>query len=37
MGKDRLSNLALLYIHYDFCVDLDKVVDSGIVRVLPTL
>ena len=28
MGKDRLSNLALLHIHYDFCIDLDKVVDS---------
>ena len=28
MGKDHLSNLALLHIHYDFCIDLDKVVDS---------
>ena len=28
MGKDRLSSLALLHIHYDFCIDLDKVVDS---------
>ena len=27
MGKDRLSNLALLHIHYDIPVDLDKVVD----------
>ena len=28
MGKDRLSYLALLHIHYDLPVDLDKVVDS---------
>ena len=28
MGKDRLSSLALLHIHYDFCIHLDKVVDS---------
>jgi len=28
MGKDRLSNLALLHIHYDYCIDLDKVADS---------
>ena len=27
MGKNRLSNLALLHIHYDTPVDLDKVVD----------
>ena len=27
MGKKRLSNLALLHIHYDAPVDLDKVVD----------
>ena len=27
MGKDHLSNLALLHIH-DFCIDLDKVIDS---------
>ena len=28
MGKDRLSNLALLHIHYHFPVDLDKAVGS---------
>ena len=28
MGKDRLSYLALLHIHYDLPVDLDKVVDT---------
>ena len=28
MGKDRLSYLALLHIHYDHSVDLDKVVDN---------
>ena len=28
MGKDRLSYLALLHIHYNLPVDLDKVVDS---------
>ena len=27
MGKSRLSNLALLHIHYDTEVDLDRVVD----------
>ena len=27
MGKDGLSNLALLHIHYDTSVGLDKVVD----------
>ena len=27
MGKCRLSNLALLHIHYDTPVDLDRVVD----------
>ena len=27
MGKNRLSSLALLYIHYDTPVDLDQVVD----------
>jgi len=27
MGKYWLSNLALLHIHYDTPVDLDKVVD----------
>ena len=27
MGKNRLSILALLHIHYDTPVDLDKVVD----------
>ena len=28
MGKDHLSNLALLHIHYEYCIDLDKVEDS---------
>ena len=27
VGKDRLSFLALLHIHYDTAIDLDKVVD----------
>ena len=27
MGKARLSNLALLHIHYDMEIDLDQVVD----------
>ena len=27
MGKNQLSNLALLHVHYDTPVDLDKVVD----------
>ena len=27
MGKNQLSNLALLHIHYDTPVDLDEVVD----------
>ena len=27
MGKDRLSHLALLHIHYDVPIDLDDVVD----------
>ena len=27
MGKKRLSNLALLHIHYDAPMDLDKVED----------
>ena len=26
MGKDRLSSLALLHIHYDTAVDFDEVV-----------
>ena len=28
MGKDRLSHLALMHIHYDTPIDLDKVVDA---------
>ena len=27
MGKKQLSNLALIHIHYDTPMDLDKVVD----------
>ena len=30
MGKNRLSSLALLHIHYDTPVDLDQVVDIRI-------
>ena len=28
MGKDRLSHLALLHIHYDVPIDIDNVVDN---------
>ena len=28
MGKDRLSHLALMHIHYDTPIDLDRVVDA---------
>jgi len=28
MGKDRLSHLALIHIHYDTPIDLDKVIDT---------
>ena len=28
MGKERLSNLALLHIHYNTDIDLDQVVDT---------
>ena len=28
MGKDQLSHLELMHIHYDTPVDLDKVVDA---------
>ena len=27
MGNTRLSNLALLHVHYDAVIDLDRVVD----------
>ena len=27
MTGDRLTSLALMHIHYDFCIDLDEIVD----------
>ena len=33
-GKDRLSYLALLLIHYDLTVDLDKVASSSVAWIV---
>ena len=35
MGQTRLSNLALLHIHYDTPIDLEKVVDIIYARLYP--